>query len=390
MKILHLSTSSTGGAGRAAFRMNAALRAYNQESTIMYLGGLKTHTQVGVHSIPRGPLKKGISSTLTVLQSRIIQSGTDPVTPISLNAISLREILGLKPDVVHIHNFYNLMSLNSIISLTSETKVVITLHDQRIFTAGCHYSHSCVNYRSSCESCPQINLPFQSKASRVFERNMQRIKLETNSLTLVSPSKWLLSKARENPSFSNFPGYVVRNPIPDFESDLNISTKDKRFRIGFCSDKLDNPLKGLTVLLEALTVLDRGYVLRLIGSRLGDFKIPNGINVELISPTSDSHLSSELAELDVLVVPSLEDNSPNVIGEALMCGTKVIGSDVGGIGELMRQTQMDSFHPANPNELAELLMSFDTDYLRSEVASSAHCAFSYQVVAPQIMDVYRG
>jgi ABC-type Fe3+-hydroxamate transport system substrate-binding protein len=93
--------------------MNAALRAYNQDSTIMYLGGSKTHTQVGVHSIPRGPLKKGISSTLTVLQSRIIQSGTDPVTPISLNAISLREILGLKPDVVHIHNFYKIfLSLN--------------------------------------------------------------------------------------------------------------------------------------------------------------------------------------------------------------------------------------------------------------------------------------
>ena len=390
MKILHLSTSSTGGAGRAAFRMSAALRAYNQDSTILYLGGPLTHTQVGVHSIPRGPLRKGISSTLTVLQSRIIQSGTDPVSPISLNAISLREILGLKPDVVHIHNFYNLMSLTSIISLASKTKVVLTLHDQRIFTAGCHYSHSCISYRSNCESCPQINSPFQSAASRVFERNMQKIKMEMKSLTLVSPSDWLLSKARENPSFSNFPGYVVRNPIPDFQSDANIATKDKRFRIGFCSDKLDNPLKGLTVLLDALAKLDRRYVLRLIGSRLGDFKIPNGINVELVTPTSDADLSSKIAELDVLVVPSLEDNSPNVIGEALMCGTKVIGSDVGGIGELMREMQMDSFHPANPHELSELLMSFDTDYQRSEVARSARSSFSYQVVAPQIMDAYRG
>ena len=148
--------------------------------------------------------------------------------------------------------------------------------------------------------------------------------------------------------------------------------------------------KGLTVLLDALAKLDRRYVLRLIGSRLGDFKIPNGINVELVTPTSDADLSSKIAELDVLVVPSLEDNSPNVIGEALMCGTKVIGSDVGGIGELMREMQMDSFHPANPHELSELLMSFDTDYQRSEVARSARSSFSYQVVAPQIMDAYRG
>ena len=388
MKILHLSTSSTGGAGRAAFRLSAALMAHNQDSSIMYLGGLLTNNQLGAYPIPRGPLKKSVSSALTVLQSNVIQSGTDPVTPISLNAVSLKKILDSNPDVVHIHNFYNLLSYPSIISLANKTKVVVTLHDQRIFTAGCHYSHNCFGYRSNCESCPQMNSPFQSRVSRLFEKNMQDLKFFHKALTLVSPSEWLLSKARENGAFSNFPGYVVRNPIPDYVSNTITPNPNKRLRIGFCSDKLNNPLKGLTVLLNAVSDLDREYVLRLIGSTLGDFKIPNGINFELTSPTTDVELTSELANLDVLVVPSLEDNSPNVIGEALMCGTKVIGSDIGGIGELMQQTLMNSFQPTNPNELTKLLMEFETDYSRSDVVDSARSTFSYQVIAPQIMEVY--
>ena len=390
MKILHLSTSSTGGAGRAAFRMNAALRAHNQDSSILYLGGRFTNNGEGAYSIPRGLIKKGMSSALTVLQSSAVQSGTDPVTTISLDAVSLREIFNSNPDVVHIHNFYNLLSYPSIIQLARKAKVVVTLHDQRIFTAGCHYSHNCFGYRSNCLSCPQMRSPFQSIASRLFEKNMQNLGTNHNSLTLVSPSEWLLNKARENITFSNFPGYVIRNPIPENTSDTSILNQDKMLRIGFCADKLNNPLKGLTVLLDALAGLDREYILRLIGSTLVDFKVPNGINHELISPTTDSALTSELVNLDILVVPSLEDNSPNVIGEALMCGTKVIGSDIGGIGELMRQMHMDSFQPTNPNKLTELLKDFDTNYSRAAVANSAHRAFSYQVIAPQIMEAYSG
>lgn len=390
MKILHLSTSSTGGAGRAAFRMSAALRAHNQDSSIMYLGDQLTDNEDGSNSVPRGLLKKGMSSALTFLQSGFIQSGSDPVTPISLNAVGLQKILSLNPDVVHIHNFYNLLSYPSIIQLAGKAKVVVTLHDQRFFTAGCHYSHDCLGYRSNCIHCPQMHPPFHLSASRLFKKNMQNLSAVQDAITLVSPSDWLLNKARENAVFTNYPGYVVRNPIPEQHRESGIPNRDKRLRIGFCSDKLNNPLKGLTLLLNALIGLDRKYVLSLIGGTLGDFKIPNGVSYELNSPKTDAALTYELSNLDVLIVPSLEDNSPNVIGEALMCGTKVIGSDIGGIGELMRQTRMDLFQPTNPKELTQLLMSFNANYSRFEVAASAHSTFSYQVIAPQIMEVYRG
>jgi len=38
---------------------------------------------------------------------------------------------------------------------------------------------------------------------------------------------------------------------------------------------------------------------------------------------------------DVLIVPSLEDNLPNTIMEAMACGTPAVGFDTGGIPEMI-------------------------------------------------------
>jgi len=38
---------------------------------------------------------------------------------------------------------------------------------------------------------------------------------------------------------------------------------------------------------------------------------------------------------DVFVIPSLEDNLPNTVSEALLCGTAVSGMSIGGIKEMV-------------------------------------------------------
>ena len=42
-------------------------------------------------------------------------------------------------------------------------------------------------------------------------------------------------------------------------------------------------------------------------------------------------MASLLSTIDLVIVPSSQDNSPSVIGEALAVGVPVMGSDVGGI-----------------------------------------------------------
>ena len=64
-----------------------------------------------------------------------------------------------------------------------------------------------------------------------------------------------------------------------------------------------------------------------------------------------------LADLDVLVVPSLvRETGPLVALEAWAAGTPVIGSDTGGLAELLGDAGGVGFPAGNVEALAELLL----------------------------------
>jgi glycosyltransferase involved in cell wall biosynthesis len=50
----------------------------------------------------------------------------------------------------------------------------------------------------------------------------------------------------------------------------------------------------------------------------------------------DAALSLVYSAADVFAIPSLQDNLPNTVLEAMACGVPVVGFDVGGIPELVR------------------------------------------------------
>ena len=46
--------------------------------------------------------------------------------------------------IIHLHNWFNLITMPFLEKiLQSNFRVVVTLHDQRFFTGGCHYSLDC-------------------------------------------------------------------------------------------------------------------------------------------------------------------------------------------------------------------------------------------------------
>lgn len=388
MRILQLSTSVRGGAGRAAIRLNNALYESGLDSKIVYLGNGEKTENTHEYALPRSRRRKILSSGVTLLQRKFVQSGPDLVTPITINGLKYSEIMKYSPDIVHIHNYYNLLDFDSIVNISKMVKVVITLHDQRIFTAGCHYSHTCEEFRLNCSDCPQVRPIFRKLVSDHFGKNMNLLNTLPSSISLVSPSKWLLEKAKENSNFSNMPSSVIRNPIPMMLVNTERYFQNETLHVGFCSDLLSNPLKGLKVLLDALENLNRPYLLHLIGRHLDSTTIPANTNYELHCPSNENELNSLLSKLDVLVVPSIEDNSPNVIGEALMSGVKVIGSEVGGIAEIMKESNMSSFNPENPRDLVNILESFDFNYSRIAIAQNAKKIFSYEVIATKMLSFY--
>ncbi|MBL4637695.1 MAG: glycosyltransferase [Kofleriaceae bacterium] len=78
-----------------------------------------------------------------------------------------------------------------------------------------------------------------------------------------------------------------------------------------------------------------------------------------------------LAACDLLVLPSWNEGTPNVVLEALACGRRVLASDVGGIPDLLRDPKLGAMvAPKAHAELANLLpIQLRQPYDANEVAA---------------------
>lgn len=106
------------------------------------------------------------------------------------------------------------------------------------------------------------------------------------------------------------------------------------------------PHKGCHVLLKAFRELPEGAAVLRIHGRESDFPdycrelhqiAGNSRGIEFLGEFPNTRIADVMAGLDVLVVPSLwHENSPLVIYSAHAAGCPVVGSDVEGIAEVVR------------------------------------------------------
>jgi glycosyltransferase involved in cell wall biosynthesis len=183
---------------------------------------------------------------------------------------------------------------------------------------------------------------------------------------------------------------LIRNPIPKLFSILPIPPQmpPKAIRIAFVSENLLNPYKGFEILVSALNKVPREFEVELIliGRGRIHLTIPN-IKVVQKYCTSASEVAIEIGKCSVLVVPSIQDNSPSVISESLMCGIPVIGAAVGGITEILQEFGMPIFPAGDADELASSIVNFQS-VNTIETARKAREMFSYENIATQYSNLY--
>lgn len=392
MKVMHLATSTGGGAGGAALRICAAQNNVGIHATIQSRDKLLISGDTVFKSIPIKPIKRFESSALTLFQSKVIQKNQELVTPISMSTVGTFGDELSDFDVINIHATYNyLNSINLSILSAMKKPFFFTLHDLRNLTGGCHYSRNCQQYKSGCQSCPQVRDPWKFLVRNSF-KNQEQIFKKFKNICFVTPSQWLADIVNSSLIGKSIPTAVINNPIPDQFFTAQLEKKlSNTTRVGFISANLNNPYKGLDVLLKALELLSsqstRSYSLKLIGGgkkpRLANFH-----EISRVFAVSDKDVIMELRDLDVLVVPSTEDNSPSVIGEALALGLRVIGSDVGGISEILKKFGMPIFKSQDSQSLAELLEDLPEDYNKLQIKAMAQSEFGQKKIGKLYLDLY--
>jgi glycosyltransferase involved in cell wall biosynthesis len=195
---------------------------------------------------------------------------------------------------------------------------------------------------------------------------------------------------------NGFTSYLVPNPIPkktDALSHPESPFKDHKEKtsLTFISADLNNPIKNFGLIQDSLQQMSGSelgqYRLNLVGR--GDVgKLPIGLEVLKHGALAESEVSKVLSETDVLIVPSLIDNSPNVVSEGLMAGCFVVGSTAGGILERLREFGMPTLSPRDPDGFAAAIKGAAQNHKREDVSEKAQKLFGFETVARLVSDIY--
>lgn len=102
-------------------------------------------------------------------------------------------------------------------------------------------------------------------------------------------------------------------------------------------------------------------------------------------------VAAEMQKADCFILFSNIENSPCVIGEALCCGLPVIVTDVGGVPELVNETNSVLIKPKDEKALTSAMQQIMIGYAaydRKKIAEEASNKFSYSVIGKRFDEVY--
>jgi len=109
--------------------------------------------------------------------------------------------------------------------------------------------------------------------------------------------------------------------------------------ITYGASVIDDPRKGFSYLSNSLLYLDFDYVLLLFGKIINkNFlkKINHSINVKYLGDINNKFFLRKIYSVsDVVVIPSLMDNSPNILFEANSCSVPVVAFNNSGFKDFV-------------------------------------------------------
>ncbi len=413
MRVLIVNTSEkTGGAAVAAGRLMEALN--NNGVKAKMLVGDKQTDNIMVAGLPR-PWRQRWNflwerfcifahlhfSREHLFEIDMANAGTD--------ITSLPEFS--EADVVHL-SWINqgMLSLGSIRKILRSGKPVVwTMHDLWPASAICHYARGCAAFKTGCHHCRLLpgGGSVNDLSARVYARK-QKIYRNSN-IHFVTCSKWLADQARQSRLLAGLYVEPIPNPIDtrvyaprdrrECRSRLQLPV-DKRV-ILFVSQRATMERKGMTYLVEAVRQLAESRpdmaadtVVAILGGHSEDVVAQLALPAFPLGYVSDERKIVDVYNAaDVFVLPSLEDNLPNTIMEAMACGVPCVGFKVGGIPEMIdhrRNGYVAAFRDAADLAAGIRWVLGEADYaeLRRQALSKVAASYSQRSVAMRYIEVY--
>jgi glycosyltransferase involved in cell wall biosynthesis len=350
MNILLLSNSDiNGGAARAAYRLHTGLKRIGLTSHMLVQEKASSDSTV---IAPRTRLAEGIARAriaFDVLPLKAYpkrQKATFSVQWLPDTVDS--QVSRLQPDLINLHwinqGFIRLENLAKF-----KRPLVWSLHDMWAFTGGCHYNQNCDRYTESCGACPHLGSQQERDLSRQIWQRKSKAWATTN-LTIVALSSWMAECARSSSLFKNLRIECIPNgldttlyrPIPrQIAREVLGLPQEKQLLLSGSLNVTGDKRKGFHLLQPALQNLSQAgwqdqLELVIFGASQPEQTPEVGLKVHYLGTLNDDiSLALAYTAADVFVAPSLQDNLPNTIMEAIACGTPCVAFNIGGMPDMI-------------------------------------------------------
>ena len=412
MKVLLINTSEhTGGAAVAASRLMGALQQNGVQAKMLVRD--RSTSNPNVVSLPQSwKLKaKFIAERLVIWMHNHFKKENLFAVDIANIGTDITHFPEFKEaDVIHLHwvnqGFLSLGNLQRIFA--SGKPIVWTMHDMWPCTGICHHARTCTSYHTHCHHCMYLYKGGSNDLStRTFER--KKIIYKHAQLTFVTCSNWLKAEAEKSDllidkrivSIPNPLNTALFHPSSKEEAREKLGLPAKRRLILFGSVKITDKRKGFDYLVEAC---------RLLASQHPELKEEIGVvvfghNSEELKPllpfevfplnyiAEEREMVNVYNAVDLYVTPSLEENLPNTIMEAMACGVPCLGFQIGGIPEMidhLRNGYVATYRSANDFAKGIYWILKESDYLSlyTEAVHKVETHYSEGNVAQKYIDLY--
>src|SRR6478735_750939 len=203
MKVVHLATQVSGGAGRSALRLHQGLLRIGVDSRMLVL---RPATEPGVSEfhftndfVPR--VERFFRRRLHRWRGKPIRAAEPLFEQFSLDTSSTvgRDLVAQLPSdaVINLHWVAGFVNYTQFFPFLGRRKFFWTLHDMNPFTGGCHFDNSCGRFTTHCGQCPELKSDRPNDISQqIWRRKHQALSaLAREQLHVVTPSRWLESQA---------------------------------------------------------------------------------------------------------------------------------------------------------------------------------------------------
>ena len=314
-------------------------------------------------------------------------------------------------DVIHLHWInQGMLALTDIRRIIDSGKPIVwTMHDMWPCTGICHHARQCNKYQQECKNCPYLLNGGSPKdlSNKVFQQKKDLYK--NSSIVFVTCSQWLKGQAEKSALLDKHTVINIPNPI-----NINLfkprNKQEARTRCNFPADKRiilfgaakpTDKRKGVDYFIESCNLLVQKHPE--LKDRIGIAIY--GKQSEQIVPllpfetydlkyiSSEKELVNVYNAIDLYATPSLEENLPNTIMEAMACGVPCVGFNVGGIPEMidhLHNGYVAEYKSAEDfaNGIYWTLTEGEYDMLSEEASRKVTACYSEGTIAKKYIEVY--